>query len=135
MVESAWTFRRPTHEEAIPPLTGEPRGRKVAILVADGAGQEELEQPRRAAGQGCPGWCDGRHDADDQDAAFHTRTVAERDRAAAALSYASHHDPREAGSGPVIILDPGAGGGMIELEEAGAVRLLAVLQAAGDGSS
>ena len=35
----------------------------------------------------------------------------------------------------MIVLDPGAGAGMIELEEAGAVRLLAVLEAAGDGSS
>jgi hypothetical protein len=39
------------------------------------------------------------------------------------------------GSGPVIVLDPGAGAGMIELEEVGAVRLLAVLEAAGDGTS
>jgi hypothetical protein len=39
----------------------------------------------------CPARCDGRHDADDQVAAFHARIVAERGGAAAVLSYASYH--------------------------------------------
>jgi hypothetical protein len=34
----------------------------------------------------------------------------------------------------VIILDPGTGAAAVELEDPGAARLLAVLDAAGDGS-
>jgi hypothetical protein len=80
-------------------------------------------------GGGCPAWCDGQHEVDDQDAAFHGRIVAQRGDASVALSGIEYHDPVDTGS-TVIILDVDATAEPTELEESDAIRLISTLEAA-----
>jgi len=81
---------------------------------------------------GCPDWCDGQHGADDDRAVFHGRLVGRRRAATAVLSWAVPRDPRQAGSGPVIVLGADQGERPVELDAGAAIRLLAALQAGAD---
>jgi hypothetical protein len=83
---------------------------------------------------GCPSWCAGQHRAGDHCAAFHRRIIAQRGAVSVALSCEVYRDPYRTGY-PVIILDAGAPAEPAELEESAAIRLLAMLEAAGGGSS
>jgi hypothetical protein len=82
----------------------------------------------------CPAWCDGQHEVDGHDPAFHSRVVAQRGDASVALSCIRYHDPAEIG-GTVIILDMGEAAGATELEESDAIRMVGTLEAAADGTS
>ena len=77
---------------------------------------------------GCPAWCDGQHEVDDLDAAFHGRIVAQRGDASVALSCIGYHDPAETGS-TVIILNVDVTAEPTELEECDAIRLVGTLEA------
>ena len=77
--------------------------------------------------EGCPAWCDGRHPADDRDAAFHARIVAERDGASVALSCIEYRDPVQTGS-TAIILKVDAEAEPMELAENDAIRMVGTLQ-------
>lgn len=82
----------------------------------------------------CPPWCDGSHEADDAEAAYHGRIVAQVDGATVALCCAAYHDPFETGS-PVIILMTDVSPETTELDASDAISLLGVIEAAGDRSS
>ena len=84
--------------------------------------------------EGCPAWCDGQHQADDRDAAFHACIVAERDGAYVALSRIEYHDPAQTGS-TVIILNVDVEAEPIELAENDAIRMVGTLQAEAGGTS
>ena len=83
---------------------------------------------------GCPAWCDGQHQVDDDSVALHGRIVAQRGDESVALSSIGHYDEAETGS-TVIILGADKAAGPTELGESDAIRLLGTLEAAAGGPS
>jgi hypothetical protein len=97
-------------------------------------GRRAIQTAPASPAEGCPAWCEGKHEVDDLDAEFHVRVVAQRGRASVALSCLRHHEPAETGS-TVIIMATEADVTPIELAESDAIRLVGTLEAAAGGTS
>lgn len=108
------------------PGTGRSRATTPAGPAAPGASPGWLA--------GCPAWCDGQHQVDDDEAALHGRIVAQRGEESVSLSSIGYHDEAETGS-TVIILGADTAAEPTEMGESDAIRLLGTLEAAAAGPS